>query len=94
MGSGQGHRGFLRGDDREHGGREGHRRHQGRREEGLQEGPGWSGQPSQVRLLRGHVELDLPERRVGAVEPEDPLRQRAHLHLLGALLYRCQPIQG
>ena len=63
-------------------------------EEGLQEGPGGPGEPAQVRLLRGHVQPHLPQRRLGPLEPQDPLRQRADLHLLRPFLYRRQPLQG
>ena len=94
LGARQGIWRIQRGAHREHRGREGDRGYQGRGEEGVQEGPGRPGQPPEVRLLRGHVQPDLPQRRLGSVEPEDSLRERAHLHLLRALLYRGQPVQG
>ena len=47
-----------------------------------------------VRLLRGYVKPDLPERRLCAVQPEGPLRRASDLHLLRPLLYRSQPVQA
>ena len=94
LGPGQGDWRLRRGSHREHGGGEGDGADHRRGEEGVQEGPGGTGQPAQVRLLRGHVQPDLPERRVRAVEPEDPLCERVDLHLLRTLLHCGQSVQG
>ena len=37
------------------------------------------GEPAQVRLLRGHVQPDLPQRRVCPLQPQAAIRREAHL---------------
>ena len=48
LGAREGNWWIRRGSHREHRGGKGHCPDQGRREEGVQEGPGWAGESSQV----------------------------------------------
>ena len=53
----------------------------------------FAGQPAQVREVRRHGQLDVPERRLCVLELEDPVPGQADLHLLWPVLRGGQPLQ-
>lgn len=59
-----------------------------------EEGPVATGEPAQVRKVRGHVQPDLLERRFRVVQPETALLLRTDLHVLGSFLRRHQSVQA